>query len=350
MANKIELYLADEDDFYLNQLYTYILSKKSMFQLHIFSEAGALDQALQSNPARIDILAVSRAMNTKAVQQAKAGIKVLFSESESESVPEGYTLLNKFQKTETLIVQMMQMFELAGGQVGLGWQGADAAKLIGVYSPVGGSGKTALSLLLARAFAQSGFRAFYCNMEHISSFQGPTRPDMSLSQVLLAMQIKGANLELRIRTNMQQDERNGVYWFAAAESMLEWNEVDVAAKRRLLTTLASMGAFDVVVVDFDGELNEDKLNLLVCCDHVLMPTTEEDSAQRKIKAMANELNLRAAELSSLAGRIIYQKNKAMQGTGDAIGFDAAYTTLEQCWNRAPIPPVLLRLASEWGKR
>lgn len=346
MANRIELYLVDEDTAYLDRLAIYLIRQKNMFELHAFSSLEKAEDALRAPGLRVDILAVSERMDLEALGRTPAKVKIVLSEQDGGAAPEGYPYLNKFQKTESLVTQMLQAYEKATGQIQRSAK-AQAARVFGVYSPAGGVGKTTAALLLARALAGRGVRTFYFSAEHIASFERNGPQGVSLSNVLLALQEKKSNLELQIRANIVEDGKHGIQMFAAPESTLEWNEVGGDAARRLLEALASMGLAEAVVLDLDGELHAEKTALLGYCDRILVPVSEEDGARRKAEALRRELELHAAELSALAGRMVYVQNKARTVDAETIPFNAAYASLEQCMDDAPIPPVLLRLAQEW---
>ena len=350
MINRIELYMADEDSVYLDRLAGYLLSKKNMFHLHTYSDTASLERAVTASDIRIDILAVSEQMNTPLVQKARAQVKVLLTDGKQQNTPTDYEAVLKFQKTDNLVAQLVQMFEMATGQIGAQQQNKGNTCLVGVYSPIGGAGKTVSALLLARAFAQNGASAFYCNMERISSFQIPGPKGVTLSNVLLALQTKGANLELQIRTNCIKDESSGVNLFAAPESTLEWNEIGEGAARRLITTLSQMGAYDVVILDFDSELHTEKLELLACCDHVLVIETTDETAQRKMEAFKWELDLHAADYSALTSRIASLINKDAAGSAQSIPYNPAYLSLENCLHNAPLPPIMQAIARNWIRK
>lgn len=348
MANRIELFLADEDPIYLEKLALYLMERKNMFQLHTFSDRHSLERALTDRTERIDILAVSEYMDSATVQQSHAKVKIVLTEDDRPA-KDGSLTVSKFQKTEKLTEQLLQAFQKQSGQLDERRKAGSDAVLIGVYSPIGGSGKTTLAVLLARAFATLQLGAFYCDMERITALPQQTEPGKSLSHVLLALQTKGADLQTQIRNNTIRTA-SGILTFAAPESTLEWNEVDPAAIERLIQALTGMEGCDAVIVDLDSELNADKLRLLSRCDAVLMPVTGDATARRKASALKEELDLHAATYSVLASRIVCLENKGGKDLPNSVPYDAAYTSLADCMSHAPIPQVLIRLAQRWKKR
>lgn len=347
MVNKIELYLADDDAVYLERLSMYLLSKRNMFQLHTFSEFEKLENAVRDGNARIDILAVSEQFQQLITEKINAKVRILLCEQSDGGETDGWLHVNKFQKTDNLIAQLLQAYEQETGQPYACSKGSTAARIWGVYSPIGGVGKTAFALLLSRAAVKAGAKAFYLNMEYISSFQRDGAQGQSLSNVFLALDTKGANLEPPIRANTVQEEQNGVSMFAAPESTLEWNDIGIDKAHRLLTTLSGMVMADVIIIDFDGELNADKVGLLQRCDHVLVPVQMGDSAERKLQAFRRELDLQSAQMSALASRLLYVQNRSDKAGDASVPYDAVYASLDQCFSTAPVPPVLTRIAQEW---
>jgi cellulose biosynthesis protein BcsQ len=349
MANKIELFLIDEDDDYLDRVSMYILKKKNMFNLHIFSDAENIESALRENTSRIDILAVSEKMNGKIADTIDASVRLLLCDT-SEKDPSGnFIRINKFQKTENLVNDLLQAFEKSTGKTGRIADESGQTKITGVYSPCGGSGKTTLALLISRAFKELGKKTMYLNFEKITSLKKNDNQGKSLSNVFLALQIKGSNLGDHIKNNILEDAYSGIYYFASPESTLEWNEAGENAEKLIVETLINMRLFDVIVMDFESELNRKNLSLLNYCGHILTPYTSEDSSYRKVNALKEELELHSAEYSSLSHKINYVNNKAVQGRGNVVFYDEAYTKIDRCMKDAPIPPVLTELAKEWSK-
>lgn len=346
MSNKIELYICDGDDIYLEKLRIYLITKKSMFNVHTFSDGIQLKNAVDSARNRVDILAVSYDTYSDSVDEIPAIVKIILSEGYENDLPEKYIVVNKFQKTENLINNILKTFEKNSDQFTLS-EAVMQSKIIGVYSPVGGCGKTALSLLIARAFRSMGSSVFYLNMERICSITNESRDDASLSNIFFGIKSKGTDLAQLIDENIISDA-SGISMFARPESYLEWNELNEEQRKSLVMQLHASGKFDIVVIDFDSELNNEKLEMLSLCNHILVPFTDEDHSHKKIDLMKHELDLHSARLSSVAGKMEYIRNKVSDRYDpEAVQFSGEYTKLDNCIGGARIPDNIMSIARKW---
>ena len=348
MSNKIELYICDSDDIYLEKLRMYLITKKSMFNVHTFSDVIKLKDAVDATRSRVDILAVSLDTYLDAIDEIPAIVKIILSEGYENNIPEKYLIINKFQKTENLINDILKNFERNSGQFTFD-DNVIQSKITGIYSPAGGCGKTALSLLLARAFKTLGLNVFYLNMEHICSIPCEIRNEGSLSNIFFGLRSKGTDLFKLINENIVSDVIQGISMFAPPESYLEWNEINEEQRRSLIMQLYESGKYDVIVIDFDSEFNSEKTELLSLCNYILVPYTDDDHSEKKISAMKHELDLHSASMSSIAGKMKYLRNGTSDNYDtDAIQFRDEYTKLENCMINAAIPDVIMNIARKWS--
>lgn len=347
MSNKIELYICDSDDIYLEKLRIYLITKKSMFNIHTFSDSAQLKNVVDTTRNRIDILAVSYDTYSDSVDEISAIVKIILSEGYENDLPGKYIVVNKFQKTENLINNILKIFEKNSDQFTLN-EAASQSKIVGVYSPVGGCGKTALSLLLARAFKNLGLNVFYLNVERICSITQESRDNASLSNVFFGIKSKGTEVLSLINENIVNDSASGVSMFACPESYLEWNELNAEQRRTLITQIYESGKFDIIVIDFDSELNGEKLDMLSLYNHILVPFTDEDYSNKKIQVMKHELDLHSAKLSAIAGKMEYIRNKVSDRYDpEAVQFSGEYTKLDNCIGGARIPDTIMNIARKW---
>lgn len=349
MSNKIELYICDSDDVYLEKLRMYLITKKNMFNVHTFSNCIQLKNAAEMSKNRVDILAVSSDVYLSDIDDISSVVKIILSEGYENNIPDEYVIINKFQKTENLINNILKTFEKNSDQFTLN-DAVLQSKIIGVYSPAGGCGKTVLSLLLSRALKMIGSNVFYLNMERIASITAESENNASLSNVFFGIKSKGTDLAQLIDENIVEDSRSGIFMFARPESCLEWNEINEEQRKSIIMQLYGSGKFDAIVIDLDSELNNEKIEIMSLCTHILVPYTDDDNSARKIQMMKHELDLHSAKLSSIARKMKYIRNKASDNyDADAVYFSNEFTNFDSCMSNARIPDVMIRTAKKWSE-
>ena len=312
---KINIVIAEKDTFYLNQLANYILKSTQPFEVFTFSRQESLERFLRQGEERVDILLLSEEMLCGAADGCSAGVKIVLTESEQEC--DGYELVKKYQKTSALISEVMLLYGRNAGKKSRLLRGDKETCFVGVWSPAGGSGKTTLALLLARQLGLAKKKVFYLNLERVDSTRDllPSEARISVSDLLVAAQSKEAGIGLRVLSGMCTPPRLGFSYVNPPESSLEFNEVALEEQEALLEELE--GRFDFVVLDFESELNGEKLELLDQCDWIAMPFAPDALGVGKLLRFFREAALRG-ELSALSDKILYVANRVGSGGGEYL--------------------------------
>ena len=312
---KIRIALADTDELYLNKLADYFMEKANQFSACFFSAKESfakyiLDCQNSNCNDKADIIVFSEDFVDDTLLTADFTAKILFTDNSFSNIS-GFDIVNKYQKTELLVNALLLIYAEKTGHLEALKNSGKITKIIGVYSPVGGCGKTTIALMLAMLLADSEKRVFYLNYEIINStaYFLNTAPHGSLTDVLLSLKTKGANTGLRLLANVFTDNRTKISFINPAESALEINELTLAEQIKLFQALVELYEFDYIVTDFDSGFPHFKQDLLQCCDFILMPTTLEKTSLSKISLLLKELTMRP-ELEELFSKIYLAANKA----------------------------------------
>ena len=311
---KISIVIADEDGLYLKQLTNYLVKSTDTFEVYSFSRQDSLARFLAEQNNMIDILMLSENMRCAAADAYRVDTKVLLADGEYEEI-DGYQAVKRYQKTSNLISTVMLIYGKKSGKADKLAYGGRNTRFVGVYSPVGGSGKTTISLLLAHQLGMSQKRVFYQSYEHVSSIRGflPESAQVSLSDLLVDIHSGETGIGLRIVSKMYSDQKLGFSYVNLPDSSLEINEVSLDEQISLIEELDKIGQFDIVMLDFDSELTEEKVSLLKLCDWIVVPFLADQLSLNKLMRFFQELKQRD-ELSGLSGRMIFVANKAGPST------------------------------------
>ncbi len=313
---KIGIAIADGDSFYLKQLTNYLVKAEQSFEVYAFSRQDSLTDFLTSSERKPDILLISENMRCEASDLCRIEAKILLSEGVQEETT-GYDSILKYQKTAALVGQIMLIYGKRSGKGDKLVSGNRETKFIGLYSPVGGSGKTTLSLLLANRLGVRKKKVFYMNMERVDSTRGflPAQAQIGVSDLLVAVHAKEKTTGLSLLSKMCQSQQFGFSYVNPPESSLEYNEVSIEEHLELLREIESLGQFDMVILDFDSELNQEKLQMLDFCDKLVVPFLPDAMSLNKFMQFFREMELRE-ELSGLEKRMIFVGNRIGQGVED----------------------------------
>jgi cellulose biosynthesis protein BcsQ len=310
---KINIVLADSDELYLNQLINYFIEKTNMFDICSFSSKESLVKYIGSKTNKIDVIAFSEELMNDVIGIADIPAKILLSDGTFSDI-KGFEIVNKYQKAEKFVNAILMIYAEKTGRVEAVATGNRRTKIIGVYSPVGGSGKTTMALVLAVCLANMGRQVFYLNYERVNSTAGllNAAPGGNLSDVLLAVKTKGANVGMRIIANRYTDPAMKINYINPPESALELNELSIAELKKLITEIGALSEFDAVIVDFDNSFSTAKIELLDACDKILTPFSPDVMSVNKIRLFLNEFKMHP-EFDSLLAKIHLAANKADTG-------------------------------------
>lgn len=315
---KINIAIADSDEMYLNHISNYLIENVHTFEVFSFTTKGNLVKFVMDKSNKIDIVALSEDLIDNIASEINAPVKILLSDGTYTDM-EGFEVVNKYQKAEKFINDILLIYAEKTGRVEAVATGDKETKILGFYSPVGGSGKTTLALAASVSIARQGKRVFYLNAEKINSTVSLLNEgeNSSMSDVYLALKTKGSNVGLRIMANKCTDSETNISYIKPSESSLEINEITSAEFVRLLSEFEGLGEFDYVTVDFDSEFTKEKAKILEKCDKIIVPFLAETASLSKARLFIRELGM-YDELKEIQDKMIYLINKFTQGTEGLI--------------------------------
>jgi hypothetical protein len=152
---KINIVLADSDELYLNRLTNYFIEKTSTFDVCSFTSKVSLLKYISDGGHKTDVLAFSEDLMDEAISAADIPAKILLSDGTFSRLTVADTV-HKYQKAEKIVNDILLIYAEKSGRLEAVSSGDKKTKVIGVYSPVGGAGKTTVALALAQCAAQAG--------------------------------------------------------------------------------------------------------------------------------------------------------------------------------------------------
>lgn len=315
---KINIVIADLDGLYLHHLTNYLIEHMHTLDVCSFTDKDGFIKYVGDRSNKIDVIAFTEEFMDETVRLSSAPAKILLSDGTYTEL-EGMDSVNKYQKAEKFINDILMIYADKTGRVEAVTTGDKATKLIGFYSPVGGCGKTTLAVAAAYALAAQGRRVFYLNAEKINSTSTVLNNagSGSMSDLYLTVKTKGANIGLRIIANKYTDTHLNISYINPAESSLEINELTTNEFLKLLNEFEQLGEFDVVIIDFDDEFSKEKISVLSVMDKIFVPFTTEYTSMSKIGLYMKELGM-YDELKDILDKTVLILNKSNQQSASIL--------------------------------
>lgn len=312
MARK-RVVLMDDDERYLQELSYYFMEKVPQFELLTFTKEEKLYQYFDEG-GRAELLAVDEKFVGKTLEARTSGITRVMLSVSMASV-EGFVSVKKYQKLETLVNTMLLTYAEESNTLET-VRGSAATRIVSFYSPAGGTGKTTLALALAAAASRMGLRVLYLNLEEISS-TGSVLPKegAGFSDLFLALQTKGMNVGIRLKSCAQKEPAAGFYYIADVDSISEYEEIDGADIERLLRAARELADYDLVITDHASGCSSHLWAALKETDMILVPASADGGDQEKLERFLKESQIHD-RYDSILGKMRVLLNRVCRpGTG-----------------------------------
>ncbi len=287
---KLHIVIADLDGDYARGLSEYINSNhSSTFMVSCFTKPDSFAGYLEKKPP-VDILVISPDFYDASGFLPKAGLRLILSSGILNREYVDFQVIDKYGTGEKILSEMIHLLSKSNPAEVQGPMGLHSSKLIAVYSPAGGTGKTTIAAALARQCAETGIRSFYLNLETIQStgmlFGSGNKRNLSY----VYYYIKEGSKNLSFRMDGIKDTADGVSYFSPPESPLEHEEIDPDELEQLLLGVKGMGCCDYVFIDMSNAFDSKNYRILSLCDHVVLVALQDAIVLYKSRAFIGEID------------------------------------------------------------
>ncbi len=264
-------------------------SEELFFRVMTFTDREALENYLETHS--MELLIVDGAYYDDRVAYKNIA-KLLYL---TEEKPAGSEQIYKYQSAEDIIRDI-------GKAINAGRSNAGRLRCYGVYSPVGGCGKTIFSLALAKSLGRN-HRVLYVNFQEFAGLGGML-PKVSgnlsdcvyqyiteaeaLKSILEDVIVKGTYFDYIPEVECAGD--------ISYTGELDW--------MKMVESLGQWGGYDYVVTDV-GQVVKAPWQFLQLCDRVYMPNREDRMAELKMEAFNDYIRKLGKE--TLLEKITYVK-------------------------------------------
>lgn len=317
---KLNLVVADTDENYAKGVANYINTKNSKgFQVNCFTNQKPLKSFLQQNK-NVDIILACPELYDEMVNCSKAKLIVILSQGVLSREYSGCEIINKYQTGEKLISSILFLYSKANPEEVHTTNREKDTRVVGVYSPAGGTGKTTIAVSLSIQCVERGMSAFYLNLEHIQSTGTyfDCRNGRNLSYVFYYLKEKNDNISFKLDGVKSTDPDTGVQYFNPPQNALEFDEIGERELEILVRELKGAGCYDFIFIDMPGSFDTKAIKLMELCDRVVITASEEPPVKYKLQILLDSLEkLNSARKWEPAEKFIYALNKYNAGTAEA---------------------------------
>lgn len=264
--------------------------RDSLFAVHGFTDCNELKAYTKEHP--VDILLLSEECLGEIAPNEEFGKIILLSEKEYRE-EDGYPAVYKFQSCTEVLRQAVDIYaEQVPKVLGTAVR-AERMKRLGIYSPVGRTGKTGFALALGKEVAKRR-RTLYLNMEEYSGFAAlyPYGDGWTLSELMYFLKQGKKAFACKLEGVIQQ--LGDLDYIPPLRSPVELRHISREDWETLLDALERESRYEVVILDLSGMVNG-LFEILEQCDFVYTPVEEDETAQAKMTQYEDTLTLLSME-------------------------------------------------------
>lgn len=290
----LHLVIGDPEEDYVEALVNYLSSEYSFsFKISYFTEEKYLFSYLSGLNGKVDILLISPIFYNENLPWDKVKTVILLTDGYLMQKFKNCYVVNKYQRGDNLAARILSIYSEANPDEVNVIKEQKTTKIIGVYSPIGGIGKTSIAIGLSMICAEKGLSVFYLNFEDFQSTPifFDCISEENISHILFFLKAGNKNLGLKIEGVKIKDSQLNISYFAPPESLFEFDEITPEEFRCLIHQMKQLALYDVIFVDMAVGLNTRNQVLFEICNEVLLIVGYDEISKVKIMSFRKELEL-----------------------------------------------------------
>ncbi|MDP4179687.1 MAG: AAA family ATPase, partial [Bacillota bacterium] len=327
--SKLSLIIADNDEEYLNGVVGFLTEKYlTRFKILSFTDKISLINYIEGSNEKLDILLVSPDLYYENLDKRNISLLAILSSGRLEKDFKGCDIIYKYQLGENLAKNILNLYSDKNCEIIL-TNGEKTTKVVAVFSPNGGSGKTSVAYGCSLKSVQRGKKAFYLNLEGSAStpLLFETDGQFNLSHVFYYLKSKNKSFSLKIEGIRMIDKSTGIHYFAPPKNHLELLDIEPDEYSELIAKMKEMRQYDVIFIDMPCFLEKRMISVLKACDVLLCVLNPENISLVKLQNFLEALdiidNINKSEILSKTEFLI---NKAKD---ESLGFDEVLNSVDK---------------------
>lgn len=281
---KKTLVIADNDEIFVENLEEYIVRNHAdEFEVRTFTEISYLESFF-SKPKKIDILLLSPKFKFESMRDQYIN-NILFISDDEDSDLE-YESVFRFGEI-TKIYNKLRSLVSIGEDVDYRTDKLiiDKSKVIGVYSPIGGIGKSTIAIALAMELASQGNKVLYLNLENMAStnaYFNVSTNSRNLSDIISYLSAGSDKLSSYLEGCINLDTKSNVFYINPADNIFDLEEMNQDDIKYLIQIIIDTRRFTHIVIDTSSNYNTLKKSIIDACDKIIAPLEQSSIGREKV--------------------------------------------------------------------
>lgn len=308
----LNIVIADNDEAFLEALERFLRAYyRERFEMVCITTSKYLNEYIKNASKKIDILLIVPGFFPLRDMENVNTI-ILMTDGRITAECEKYKTVEKFQTVQKLVRKIIDIYaDNNPDEVHVPFIDKKT-KVIGVFSPNGGAGKTTMAIAMAMRSVQRGMKVFYLNLESVPSTSAflDCNSEINLSHVLYFLKEKSKNLSLKVEGASLEYLNGGLNYFAPPDSPYEINEITGDDIRELVNQLKTLNKYDSILIDMCSMIDDRNMKIFEICDNIICILTTERCSQIKATQFLKLFEMaESKELQEIQNKIRFVMNK-----------------------------------------
>jgi len=305
---KKNILIADSDVNYLENFERFLRNNHSdKFIINTASNTDGVKAFADNSDRKTDILLITHEVYTERFKNF-ASVVMILSNGVIPIHLEKFPVIKKYQSGDAIVHAILRAYAEARPNEFDISQINGECEITGVYSPIGGSGKTTIATLLAAQLAAK-YKVLFFSMEQFQYtehfFSGSSHYNMS---DFLYFVHKGDNdLLANLNKMLITDVNLNVNFLNSPMCFVDLNKIEKDKWNAFLRALVLFGMFDKVIIDMPSHLDDQIIEVLSSCSHVITPVLDDRVSVLKVNRLVHDLTQIDNEI--LLKKFLYVLNK-----------------------------------------
>lgn len=268
----------DKEKDYARNFMEYISEKRGIpFKVRAFSDIEQLEAYVEKKPP--ELLLVSEESMEEGIKDWNIKDIIVLSEGGMVNEKGEHLVIYKYQSMENILAELIEYcgakkYDMENSVNGLKTQ------IIGVYSPIGRSGKTSFEMTLGQIMQNDG-PVLYINMEEFSGFSGIYARDYRSDLSDLMYHYRQSPESIGVKLKAIVNNLHGMDYVPPMTYSGDLRNVKSAYWVQMMKDIAATGMYENIILDLSNMLS-DVFDILEICNFVYMPLEDDRVSMCKI--------------------------------------------------------------------
>lgn len=278
----LEIAICESDQGYAKKLSSYLMSNVyHVISVQVFSNETFLLEFLNNNS--IDILLITEKMYLNLQNKTNVKSVMILAEHYINCGLLDLPYIEKFQQGKNILNKIITYYTSNSNRE-LVSKEDKKTELIGIYSPLGGCGKTTISIAIANTLSFQGGNTLFMSLEEIPSYSllFDKTLESSMSDLFYHVKKKTSNLLMKMEGIQRIDYSTGLKYVPPPLYFEDIINFEEEYWEHLINYLLETNYYDYIVLDFTSNLSKRNKLLLEKCNKEILITNHSNINNSKL--------------------------------------------------------------------